>query len=100
MERLTDRELEDVYLIKCMDTKCADCCDNCEVMIEALERLKAYEDAEEQGLLIRERSEWRKNGALMECQSCGEIYCTDGCNRGKAWDFCPNCGAKMKGGAT
>lgn len=38
---------------------------------------------------------WKDCGVLLECQNCGEIYSTLGGNEGKAWDFCPNCGAKM-----
>lgn len=42
---------------------------------------------------------WRKSGPLLECQSCGEIYSRLGGNAGKLWHYCPNCGAKMDGGA-
>lgn len=39
---------------------------------------------------------WRYCGFLQECQACGEIYSVHGGNSGKPWNFCPNCGAKMK----
>lgn len=42
---------------------------------------------------------WRESGPLLECQSCGEIYSRLGGNAGKLWHYCPNCGAKMDGGA-
>lgn len=42
---------------------------------------------------------WRESGSLLECQSCGEIYSRLGGNAGKSWNYCPNCGAKMDGGA-
>lgn len=42
---------------------------------------------------------WRESGPLLECQSCGEIYSRLGENAGKLWHYCPNCGAKMDGGA-
>ena len=38
---------------------------------------------------------WKRSGALLECQCCGEIYSQLGGNAGKAWNYCPNCGAKM-----
>lgn len=42
---------------------------------------------------------WKKSGSLLECQYCGEIYSQLGGNAGKSWNYCPNCGAKMDGGA-
>lgn len=41
--------------------------------------------------------QWKASGGLLECQNCGEIYSTLGGNEGKAWDYCPNCGARMDG---
>ena len=40
---------------------------------------------------------WEASGGLLECQNCGEIYSTLGGNEGKAWDYCPDCGARMDG---
>ena len=42
---------------------------------------------------------WKASGGLLECQNCGEIYSTLGGNEGKAWDYCPDCGARMDGGS-
>ena len=42
---------------------------------------------------------WKRSGALLECQLCGEIYSQLGGNAGKSWNYCPNCGEKMDGGA-
>lgn len=42
----------------------------------------------------RPQGEWQKVGKFAyECSICGESVCGDFLN------FCPNCGAKMKGGA-
>ena len=38
---------------------------------------------------------WKVSGGLLECQNCGEIYSTLGGNEGKAWYYCPYCGARM-----
>ena len=38
---------------------------------------------------------WKRSGALLECQRCGEIYSQLGGNAGKSWNYCPNCGCKM-----
>ena len=40
---------------------------------------------------------WGRSGPLLECQCCGEVYSQLGGNAGKAWNFCPNCGADMRG---
>lgn len=40
---------------------------------------------------------WKASGGLLECQNCGEIYSTLCGNEGKAWDYCPDCGARMDG---
>lgn len=40
---------------------------------------------------------WNVSGGLLECQNCGEIYSTLGGNEGKAWNYCPGCGARMDG---
>lgn len=55
MERITEKEMNGDYVMlkKCTKTQCVPVCDECEVDKEALKKLKNYEDAEEQGLLIR-----------------------------------------------
>lgn len=55
MERLTEKEMigDYVSLKKCAEEICVSHCSECELNKEAMKKLKAYEDAEEQGLLVR-----------------------------------------------
>ena len=56
MERLTERELDvygDACYCKCHSGDCNYECDECNILSEGANKLKAYEDAEEQGLLFR-----------------------------------------------
>lgn len=58
MERLTEKELYGGYvaLKGCTETRCEENCGECRdcvAEIEAKKKLKAYEDLEEQGLLLR-----------------------------------------------
>ena len=54
MERLTNGKLKGVALLNaCGSAKCKVDCKQCILLDEAIEKLKAYEDAEEQGLLLR-----------------------------------------------
>ena len=55
MERLTERELYDgkVCYTKCASTNCPDKCSMCSIPEEAEAKLKEYEDAEEQGKVLR-----------------------------------------------
>ena len=78
-------------------------------MAELREKLKMYEDAEEQGLLAKvvhgewivtdegialDANTWKaKRKYSYDCSLCG--YHTG--NQGKYFKFCPNCGAKMDG---
>lgn len=55
MERLTERELYNgrVCFAKCSKTICKDKCVYCEIPKKARQKLKYYEDLEEQGLLLK-----------------------------------------------
>lgn len=52
------------------------------------------------GVTIRERGEWIEDGCCNNCSRCGgEVarYDDDDCYQD--FDFCPNCGADMRGKA-
>ena len=51
MERLTYYHTE--ILKACTELECKNKCNTCKRLEEAIKKLKAYEDAEEQGLLLR-----------------------------------------------
>lgn len=55
MDRLTERELYDgqVCFTKCEQTNCPDKCSYCDIPKEAVNKLREYENLEENGLLIR-----------------------------------------------
>ena len=85
MERLTKRELNkvgNVHYCKCFFRDCDGNCGTCDLQYEADMKLKDYEDAEEQGLLIRvpSRKVWESSGdavyyiydyEIVECINCG-----------------------------
>lgn len=43
----------------------------------------------------RPQGEWKVEGALIACNKCGQIML----KASKLYNFCPNCGAQMIGGA-
>ena len=45
----------------------------------------------------RPKGKWNEDAPFLECQFCGEVYSTLGYNEGKEWNFCPFCGADMRG---
>ena len=87
MKRLTDKnDVGSYYFPKCFE-KCnglgaSSKCDNCENMTNVCEKLGAYEDAEEQGLLLRLpcKEAYAQSGdyvylvyddEVIECTHCG-----------------------------
>lgn len=81
------------------------CTDVCEP-ISACDALRYAERAVEAGYSKQSEGEWIiKVHPLTNCKSIFCSRCGHRENRGPAWDiswgispFCPNCGAKMKGG--
>jgi hypothetical protein len=54
-------------------------------------------DAKQDGPFLRDHendSRWIKSGNEKKCSNCQFIYYSNN----DEWTFCPNCGAKMKGG--
>ena len=43
-------------------------------------------------------AEWKGNGYMNHCSICGNVVNFNNVSRW-LYNFCPNCGAKMKGGA-
>lgn len=82
MERLTKiSEVGNAYYPKCFEEPCCgmgECLDdNCSLMLDACKKLAAYEDSEEQGLLVRlpddlNRVLYKINYRWTECTEYGE----------------------------
>lgn len=98
-------------LTKCNGHYCDDCgyepgefC-ACNEEIAMYERLKQYEDAEEQGRLVEVRhGRWINDRGLYCCTACGELWtigwatCISLEQMNKNCPYCPQCGAKMDEG--
>ena len=77
---------------------------NCDAFLEHMKRTNIYFDVKFEienfpaaDVAPVAHSRWNETGGLLECQNCGEIYCVLGGNEGKAWNYCPDCGARMDG---
>lgn len=72
MGRLTEKELYDgkICFSECAKTECPDNCASCEVPKRVIEKLKEYEDLEEQGKLMKMPC---KVGSIVYSLECGEI---------------------------
>lgn len=69
-----------------------DHCQHCDETEKALEILK-----ENKGEWIEK--EVFDGDVAYECSECGELFCLiSGTPADNLYNFCPNCGAKMKGG--
>ena len=60
-------------------------------------RLKVAELVYKKGFRMQREGVWKGNGNLQHCSECGNVV---NFNNTSKWlyNFCPNCGAKMKGG--
>ena len=65
------------------------------------EIIKAYTKGFDDGIEItRQKGEWIIDGHHIRCNRCNEYICNTDREGNKIPDnFCPNCGASMKGGA-
>ncbi len=79
----------------CQDSYLDDFCPEKDNSGKCGRRKYLEEDATDVAPVVHGR--WKPSGGLLECQNCGEIYSTRGGNEGKAWNYCPNCGARMDG---
>ena len=70
---------------------------DCEVIAECIYDDGGYrKQSEGEFVLFKPRRENRN--ATYRCSVCGKL-CSSYYNDVGEWNFCPNCGAKMKGGA-
>ncbi len=108
MSRLTKRDEGSAYchVPKCIEIcngkGCSEECNNCPVETRIIEKLGAYEDAEEQGMLAKVvLGEWifKNDGAYGKtrtyCSACGKRSGIGGIVSNQLKPYCPNCGAKM-----
>lgn len=104
MERLTGKFRGRTGLVDYLNVSCnkicnRSFCEDCPIE-KAFEKLAHYEDLEEQGLLRKvEQGEWIKQTRCIDtwsCTNCGEVEKVPTCMGEPIYNFCPNCGAKMK----
>ena len=90
--------------INCNPKGCYSCnlCDeygslelNCEDYLFYRKMAETFYNA---GYRKQSEGEWIGNGYLKHCSKCGNVVNFNNVSRW-LYNFCPNCGAKMKGGA-
>lgn len=57
----------------------------------------AYDNGYARGKADRPRGEWENYKDEHRCSNCGEVVIGDWYDTDNWYDFCPNCGARMKG---
>lgn len=86
ISHLKDCAVEDT----CIDYKDINCegCERRQVLKNAISLLKQVDSGE---LVKKKYGEWLDKGSLScRCSNCG-------CKSDKEYDYCPNCGADMRG---
>ena len=89
-EKMSDliRRSDAVEVIKKNHYNVGGCGATLKVMIE---QIKAIPSAD------RPRGEWENYKDEHRCSNCGEVVIDDWYDTDDWYNFCPNCGAKMKG---
>ena len=64
--------------------------------ISACDALRYAERVVEAGYVKQSEGEWKGNGSLQHCSECGNVVNFREVSKW-LYNFCPNCGAKMKG---
>ena len=97
-EKQIEEMAKEFAKIQCNKKGCEDCefyqfeCDDLEYYTKIAEHLYNA------GYRKQSEGAWKGNGSLKNCSECGNVV---NFNNVSIWlyNYCPNCGAKMKGGA-
>lgn len=90
-----EKQIEEMAKI-CTD-KCKDC-HNSECRESTKSQYCIADKLYNAGYRKQSEGEWEGNGYLLNCSECGNVVNFNNVSRW-LYNFCPNCGARMKGGA-